>query len=380
MKRIFLIITLVITAASCSRNSVNIKGIVEGLNRDTLVLKVLAINNEHVKDTIITEEGKIIHKLKMDGVGPDFCYLYYKNILIASFVALPGDYIKFSTDTSAKKIVVEGSPESQLLTEIDKQSRRLKFRYDSLLNLYNIANVEGDKERAKSINYELGSLYVKHKQNSIKKIFTQPNSITNVVLLYEKLPNGLPIFADSKDVLIFTRVRDSLLNAYPASPYLKKLSEDIERMDNINLLNSRLSEANQTSYPELTLPDLNANKISLSSFSGNVILLSFWNSVNVDQRLHNQEYLSLYDKYSNKGLVIYQVAVDTDKTSWANTVREQMLPWISVCDGLGTNSPAVKSYNITSIPSNFLIDKNGVITARNLFGEELEKSVIKLVK
>jgi hypothetical protein len=53
-------------------------------------------------------------------------------------------------------------------------------------------------------------------------------------------------------------------------------------------------------------------------------------------------------------------------------VQEQRLPWISVCDFLSINSPMLQSYNVTKLPSNFLIDRNGNIIAKDLYSDELE--------
>jgi peroxiredoxin len=380
MRKVLILSTVLSMALSCNTEKANIKGFVEGLDKDTLVLKILAINNQYIKDTIITEEGKINYNLKLGEATPDFYYLYFRDRKIASFVVLPGDYIKFSTDTLGNKYLIEGSKESALLKEAERETEVVKWRYDSLMMVYGPASERGDTALMRSINYQLGSLYVKHKQKAIKKIYSDPMSITNIVLLYEKFPNGLPMFADPRDVLLFRRVQDSLEVTYPGSAYIGKLADDITRMDNTNLLNSKIKEANESGHPEITLPDINASQVSLSQLKGNVILLSFWNSSDVDQRLYNQEYLTLYNKYREKGFEIYQVAVDVDKTSWANTVRAQNLPWISVCDGYGANSPAVKSYNVTEIPVNFLIDKRGVITGRNLYDADLERELAKLFR
>ena len=80
------------------------------------------------------------------------------------------------------------------------------------------------------------------------------------------------MFGDTRDVLILTRVRDSLKTAYPGSPYIKKLSEEITRIDNLNVLNERLNQASQSGYPQITLPDINAKKVSLNELAGKVIL------------------------------------------------------------------------------------------------------------
>ncbi|MFA4998091.1 MAG: peroxiredoxin, partial [Bacteroidales bacterium] len=66
-----------------------------------------------------------------------------------------------------------------------------------------------------------------------------------------------------------------------------------------------------------------------------------------------------------RGLEIFQVALDIDKTAWAKAVRDQSLPWISVCDGLGIGSPSVVSYNVETIPVFFIITRQGDIVVRS---------------
>ena len=93
--------------------------------------------------------------------------------------------------------------------------------------------------------------------------------------------------------------------------------------------------------------------------------------------MFNNDLKELYRKYRNSGLEIYQVSLDEDKTAWASAVKDQQLPWISVCDFQGSNSPAVGAYNITALPSNFLIDRTGNIAGKDLGGEDLEKAIKK---
>ena len=54
----------------------------------------------------------------------------------------------------------------------------------------------------------------------------------------------------------------------------------------------------------------------------------------------NAELKQIHARYkdSPKGFEVYQVAIDTSKPLWINTVQEQALPWISVSDLRGHNS------------------------------------------
>jgi len=380
MKKFFLTALVAMTAFACSTDKATIKGIIEGTSNGNLVLKVLEINNQRVVDTIEIEDGKFDYKLKLKDKTPNFYYLYYNENKVASLIILPGDNVKLIADTLGKKILTEGSEETKLLTEIESGAQKLSFRFDSLANVLDSAVIKGDEAKKTTLNYELGSLYVKQKQNSIKHLYTNPNSITNIILLYQKFPNNLPIFADVRDVLLFKRVCDSLDKRYPGSAYVVRLKEEVSYREKSDMFNAKILDASETGFPDIKLPDVKSKMRSLSELSGKVIILSFWSVSDANQRMLNQDFLQIYDKYSNKGLEIFQVSVDTDKTAWARAVDEQMLPWISVCDGLGSGSAAVTTYNVTKIPALFVIDKSGTIVAKNVFNAELDKLLSRIVK
>lgn len=267
-----------------------------------------------------------------------------------------------------------------MLLEIERNAGKVCTRFDSLAAVLKNAVATGDVAKQTSINYELGALYVKQKQNSIKHLYTNPNSITNITLLYQRFPNNLPIFADVRDVLLFQRIYDSLKVKYPNSIYVSRLKDEISYREKSDMFNSKILDASETGFPDIKLPDVKSRMRSLSEFSGKVIILSFWSIADVNQRMLNQDFLQLYDKYSPKGLEIYQVSVDTDKTAWARAIDEQMLPWISVCDGMGAGSGAVTTYNVSKVPALFVIDKSGTIVAKNIYNSELERVISNLTK
>jgi peroxiredoxin len=379
MRKHISILIAVLIAVSCSSDRSSIKGSIEGLEKGKIILKHLAYNSQEVVDTLIAEDGKVSYKFKTRSNSPEFYYLYYKDNKIASFVVMPGESIKFSTDTLGKKIICEGSEETLLMQEIEKDADMVAMRYDSLVNAKQMSDISGDTATSRSIGYQLGSLYVKQKQRAIKHLYTNPYSITNIPLLYQKFPNELPLFADARDILLFRRVCDSLIVKYPTSPYVTNLKDEVEKQERYMALNDRIEGANVAGHPDITMPDVNAKERSLSDLAGKVIVLSFWSSQDVNQKMLNQDLLQLYQKYSGRGLEIYQVSVDTDKTLWARTVADQNLPWISVCDGMGSSSIGVISYNVSKVPSIFVIAKDGNVVARDLFGSKLESVVSGLL-
>jgi len=71
--------------------------------------------------------------------------------------------------------------------------------------------------------------------------------------------------------------------------------------------------------------------------------------------------------------------LDNKKEKWMAAIQQDQLAWTNhVSDLKGWYSSAAKAYNIRSIPSNLLLNKNGEVIDKNLFGKELEAVLLKL--
>lgn len=383
MRKTIVLGLIVLSAVACGpKDSAVVDITISGGTSKELILSKLAVNQIKVIDTIkANESGKASVKIKMEDLSPNFYYLSYNRKKLASLILQPGDKVKVSVDTLGKGLSITGSDESVLLGEVDSNLLKAISRFDSLSTALVEAINVNDAERAQTIRYDLGKLYVKHKQGAIKSIMTHPYSFTNVTLLYQQFTENLPVFADSKDGLFMKRVHDSLKMVYPKSVYVSALESEIARMDNAAAMSDKLAEAGEAAFPNISLPDVNSKKQELASLYGRPFILMFWSTQDVKQKLFNQDLTELYAKYKDKGFEIYQVCVDNDKTAWATSVKEQNTPWISVCDGLGAVSTAVTTYNISNVPSLFLFDRNGAVTAKNVFNKaKLDAEIAKVVK
>ena len=382
MKKLSLLLIAALVVLSCSNNKfrAKIEGEIDGLKNGEIILKVLELNNQRTLDTIKVESGKFRYTIKKSSDNSDFYYLYYKTKRVASLFVMPSDKIVVKTDTLGSDITVKGSTESELLQTLERRLIKSQTTFDSLRNELAKANTSGDLKRSDELNYALGSVYVKQKQEAIKYIYSNPGSITNMILLYYKFSQDIPLFADLRDVLLFRKVYDSLQVNYPKSIYVQRLMDEISGRERSEIINSKILDASERGYPEITLPDTKAQPRSLSELSGKVILLSFWSVNEPALRMLNRDYLDLYAKYNSKGLEIYQISVDVDKTAWARAVAEQQLPWVSVCDGLGANSSAIATYNVQKLPANFIIDRSGSIIARDIYDAALDSKLSSLLR
>jgi len=134
------------------------------------------------------------------------------------------------------------------------------------------------------------------------------------------------------------------------------------------------------SAPELSLPDINGNKINLSSFKGKYVLVDFWASWCVPCRHENPNVVQAYNKYKTKNFTILGVSLDKEKEDWLNAVQHDKLAWTQVSDLQEWNSLAVTTFNFNGIPFNVLIDPDGKIIGQGLRGTELEQKLAEVLK
>ncbi len=375
MKKMLFYMAAGVVLSACQSSTVKIAGRFVGSNAKTVYLEqVTPYVQTAIDSASLNANGDYRFEVRDVDEQPSLYNIVYDGERIPLFLA-GGDRLTVGAIGSvARNYTVEGSEESELLREFYQAYVGGVQGLDGILKQLDRPELSDDERRA--VMREYTAAYHKLKREQLKFIVSNKPSLAAVYALYQRLPGETALFNGASDVVYYREVAEAVAERYPSSPYVQTLRREIERLESLFDLAANITES---SYPEIELPDMYGKKVKLSSLSGKVILLEFWSAEAGNSNARNADLKRIHERLSPRGFEVYQVAVDTQKPVWINAVQQQALPWISVSDLHGTASAAARTYNVQKLPTNYLIDREGHIVAKDLYGEELERKVESLL-
>jgi len=295
----------------------------------------------------------------------------------------PGDeiHLKANIDDLNANYMVEGSSESALIKQlIDKQNRTMS----RVADLGDIYRDSLQSENLPVIKQRLDSIYSnvmdEHEAFTKKFIGTHPASFASIMTLYHSIDPRETVLDPLEDYEFFALVDSNLMALYPNSVSVQSLNEHVKEVSiqkrHQESVQKRLQEG--AVAPNISLPGYKGDTLSLSDLRGNYVLLSFWASWSKPSREQHRALRQAYYRYRKKGFDIYQVSLDQSKDPWVDAIRLDNIYWNQVSDLKYWNSLVVPLYNLKELPVNYLLDPEGRIIAKNLYGDELSVKLAEI--
>ena len=258
-------------------------------------------------------------------------------------------------------LTISGSKIHSQLKSFNDEAGKYDERLKAIVDEYYAAKESGDE----ALVEELGTKY--DNEDSLKTLFIEGyiNENLNSVIA----PYLSSRYMMGKEVEELETLSKSFSDSIRSSQYVVAIDERITIVKN--------SAIGQPA-PAFEMNDKDGNPIALASFKGSYVLVDFWASWCGPCRRENPNVVAAYKKYHDKGFEIFGVSFDTDKEKWLKAVEDDKLTWSHVSDLKGWGNAVGKIYGVRSIPHSILIDKDGIIVAKNLREEELHEKLAEI--
>jgi peroxiredoxin len=115
--------------------------------------------------------------------------------------------------------------------------------------------------------------------------------------------------------------------------------------------------------PDVTLPDVNGNMVSLSDFEGKVVILDFWATWCGPCIAEIPHFKELYSTYHDQGLEIVGVSVDANAEEVVPPFVEEHGITYTILLG---NPGLQRKYNLRGLPTTYIIDQKGRVVEKFL--------------
>jgi peroxiredoxin len=381
MKKLIIVVVAIALLSSCGEKSnFSISGNIEGGDGKMLYLNELLVSSQKAIDSVkIDKKGNF--EIKSRTSIPTFYLLKLSETKFITLIADSTDVIEVTGtyNNLHKDYKVKGSEGSLLIQDLNQQFAKTKSKMDSISSLYD--SNKNDKNLKKQLAdwdneyLELAKDYSVYAETFVKE---HPFSMANIVALYQRWDDGSFVIQNLHSMKV---AASALTTMYPESNHAKSLYRNTIKIiqDQKSSELSSFLESKAVNSPDIVLPDPNGKEIALSSLRGKYVLLHFWSAKDRGSRMLNPVLVENYKIYKRKGLELYMVSVDDDKLAWTQAIKEDGLNCINVGDMKGSIS-AVNKYNIRVLPSNYLLDKEGQILAKDLAGPALGQALKSVLK
>ena len=359
----FLLCALILTLAGCRKSTptFTVAGTVAGAEGQIIYLENIGLASVSLLDSAkVSASGKFSFKSPRPEY-PDFYRLRLKNQWI-NFAIDSTESLTITADAKsfATSYTVEGSNDCVAIKEITLAQLDAGQEIRHAREAYKSGELSDTAFRRC-----IAEAATAYKDVARKYIYTRPMSTAAYFALFQQV-DGMFLFDpyDKEDSRAFGAVATSYHTLYPESPrskHLYNLALQSLKATHAYAATPDSITAHELDMIDMELPDLQGTLVKLSDVArGHITILCFTAYETDWAPTLNLSLGSLYEKYRDRGLRIYQISLGDDVHYWKNVASH--LAW--TCVRAPESSHYAALYNVRSLPTLFILDRHGAPVKR----------------
>ena len=374
----------VLSLGSCTEKKFNINGTITQAKDSVLYLENMSLNGPKAVDSVkLDENGNFEFKQKAPD-APEFYRLRIANQMVNLAVdSTESITVKAAYPTMSANYEVSGSEECTKIRDLAYMQLALQRQVTAIANSPALG-VEAVEDSVTKV------LEVYKNKVKLNYIFKEPMKAYSYYALFQTIVLGnanILIFnprSSKDDVKVFAAVATSWDTYFPkAERGLNLHNIAIEGMKNVRILENNARQTisadkvQVAGVIDIALTDNHGRVRKLTDLKGKVVLLDFQAFAAEGSLKRIMMMREIYNKYHDRGFEIYQVSFDPEEHFWKT--KTAALPWVSVWDENGTRSAVLAQYNVQTLPTFFLIDRNNTLQKRDAQIKDLDAEIQALL-
>ena len=374
----------VLSLGSCSEKKFNINGTITQAKDSVLYLENMSLNGPKAVDSVkLDENGNFEFKQKAPD-APEFYRLRIANQMVNLAVdSTESITVKAAYPTMSANYEVSGSEECAKIRDLAYMQLALQRQVTAIANSPTLG-VQAVEDSVTKV------LEVYKNKVKLNYIFKEPMKAYSYYALFQTIVLGnanILIFnprSSKDDVKVFAAVATSWDTYFPkAERGLNLHNIAIEGMKNVRIAENNARQTisadkvKVAGVIDIALTDNHGRVRKLTDLKGKVVLLDFQAFAAEGSLKRIMMMREIYNKYHDRGFEIYQVSFDPEEHFWKT--KTAALPWVSVWDENGTRSAVLAQYNVQTLPTFFLIDRNNTLQKRDAQIKDLDAEIQALL-
>lgn len=371
-------------AVSCTQKKFHVDGTIANAKDSILYFENMGLNGPVVLDSVrLGEDGAFAFSEKATD-APEFYRLRIAGQIInVSIDSTETVNVKARYPDMASRYEVTGSDNCSRIKELTLMQMALQRQIQDIAQNLNL--------NSQIINDSLQKVLEAYKNKvKLNYIYKEPMKASSYFALFQTINAGdasLLIFnprASAEDVKVYAAVATSWDTYYPKAVRGANLHNiAIEGMKDVRIIQNNqrrvldASKLKASGIIDVTLPDHHGVIRKLTDLKGKVVMLDFHVFASKQSTERIMALRELYNKYHDRGFEIYQVSLDPDEHFWKT--KTAALPWISVHADADAQNDVLVNYNVRSIPTYFIIDRNNTLQKRDVQIKDLDAEIRSLL-